>query len=298
MADIEQSIHEHKPDIIALTEVKPKICTVPLQESEITLDGYHPPVHNLGQDGRRICVYVSTQLGVEVFNIDNADGKEFEESVWVKVKVGSNKAILFGCVYRSPSSTSDNNRDLENLLRCVSDINFQDLIVVGDFNYPGIDWDTCVTSDREDSNSDRFTECINDCFWFQHVDQPTRYRGDQRPSILDLVFTNQENVVKDLSYNAPFGNSDHCVLVFDYVCKAEIANTRTKKYKFDKGGYEAIRDHLAGVNWEEEFENRNTQEAWDCLVYTWNRRWTSTFLHTQYVRTAKGRDNLIWTGKE
>lgn len=72
-------------------------------------------------------------------------------------------------------------------------------------------------------------------FLTQHVDKPPRYWGMQRPSVLDLVQTNQENVMKKVKYGTPLGKSDHCTLVFEYACRGELALTKTKKYKYDKG---------------------------------------------------------------
>ncbi|XP_052786222.1 uncharacterized protein LOC128221661 [Mya arenaria] len=262
MPDIERYVDEHEPDIITLTEVKPKNCKVPLQETELRIEGYHPPVHNLDAEGRGICIYVSSQFGLELLKIDDENSLNFNESVWVKVIVDNRKTIVLGCVYRSPSSGNDNNRGLEKLLRHISDMNFHDLIIVGDFNYPDIDWENCV-ADRENSDSDLFAECVKDCFLIQHVDEPTRYRGNQRPSILDLVMTNEENVISDLQYHAPFGNSDHCCLAFEYKCIAETKSTKTKKYKYDKGDYVGMRENLSSIDWTEELKDQTTQEAWD-----------------------------------
>ena len=39
-------------------------------------------------------------------------------------------------------------------------------------------------------------------------------------------------------------------------------NTKTKKYKLDKGDYEEMRDLLSCVEWEKEFEARDTLETW------------------------------------
>ena len=35
----------------------------------------------------------------------------------------------------------------------------------------------------------RFLEALRDCFMYQHVTQPTRVRGEDEPSLLDLVLT-------------------------------------------------------------------------------------------------------------
>ena len=40
-----------------------------------------------------------------------------------------------------------------------------------------------------------FLEAIRDCFLHQHIIEPTRGRGDARPTTLDLLFSNEEGVV-------------------------------------------------------------------------------------------------------
>ena len=107
------------------------------------------------------------------------------------------------------------------MLRTISDMKSQHLLIVGDFNYPAIDWQSCVSTDTDGSESDQFTECLRDCFLTQHVEKPTRFRGTQKPSILDLILTNEENVVSDIQYLAPVGNSDHCTLVLSYRCNIQ-----------------------------------------------------------------------------
>ncbi len=256
MIDLDQCIEDQKPDIIALTEVKPKNSKIELKDSDLVIEGYHLPVNNLDQKGRGICIYVSQLYGVEDLKLDIV--KDFKESVWVNVKIGNNKKVVLGCVYRSPSSDSENNRELETLLRAMSDESFEHMIIVGDFNYPNVDWDTCTATDREGSDSDQFMECLNDCFLVQHVDQPTRFRGSQRPSILDLILTNEENVIRDMQFLAPLGNSDHCTIVFHYICQQELSKSKTKKYKYDKGNYSAMRDHISSVDWENKLMDSNT----------------------------------------
>ena len=45
----------------------------------------------------------------------------------------------------------------------------------------------------------------------------TRLRQGQNPSLLDLIFTNEENMVNNLNIFNPIGRSDHCVLTFNLV---------------------------------------------------------------------------------
>ncbi|KAK3085705.1 hypothetical protein FSP39_007566 [Pinctada imbricata] len=120
---------------------------------------------------------------------------------------------------------------------------------------------------KEGSDSDYFIECIKDSYLIQHVEMATRFRGNQRPTLLDLILTNEENVVQDLNYLAPVGNSDHCSLLFSYVCKAEENMLCTKKFRYDKGNYDEMRKLFTEVDWigimsESESEG-SVQELWD-----------------------------------
>ena len=50
---------------------------------------------------------------------------------------------------------------------------------------------------------------------YQHIDRPTRGRGSDNPSLLDLVFTMEEGNVVLMEHHSPYGTeSDHSVLIF------------------------------------------------------------------------------------
>ena len=67
------------------------------------------------------------------------DEGNFEETVWLQI-TSNGLNLLFGCIYRSPSSDFNNNAKLNGLLNKACSRNYSHLIVVGDFNYRGIDW--------------------------------------------------------------------------------------------------------------------------------------------------------------
>ena len=83
------------------------------------------------------------------------------------------------------------------------------LLIVGDFNVPGIDWNTKFSAAPENHYSHNLLKTINDCFLVQHVTEPTRYREEEACNILDLVLTNEEGMIQKLSFCPGLGNSDH-----------------------------------------------------------------------------------------
>ena len=52
------------------------------------------------------------------------------------------KKTVIGVVYRSPNSTKTNN---EKLYKCIQELSNRNLVIIGDFNYPNIDWNNLHT---------------------------------------------------------------------------------------------------------------------------------------------------------
>ena len=63
------------------------------------------------------------------------------------------------------------------------------------------------TGASEESYSQAFLRVIEDLNLSQHATKPTRFRGEQK-SCLDLIFTNEENMVKEVEESPPIGKSD------------------------------------------------------------------------------------------
>ena len=62
-----------------------------------------------------------------------------------------------------------------------------------------------------------FLETIEDFFMSQHVMENTRVRGQHNPSRLDLILSESEESIVEITYRAPLGSSDHCVITWKYV---------------------------------------------------------------------------------
>ena len=63
----------------------------------------------------------------------------------------------------------------------------------------------------EESKEEKFLEAIRDSFLLQHVDKPTRCRGSDDPSLIDLIFTSEENQIRDLQYLSPLEKQSQCL---------------------------------------------------------------------------------------
>ena len=89
--------------------------------------------------------------------------------------------------------------------------NTDNIVIVGDFNYKTIDWSSHSCSDV---NGKEFLKIIDDCYFTQLIEECTRHRGTQTPSILDLILTDNTYMIRDVQISSPIGGSDHSCVFF------------------------------------------------------------------------------------
>ena len=131
---------------------------------------------------------------------------------------------------------------------------------MGDFNFPDIDWGNWSSSD---SNSQEFIEIIQDTYLQQHVTQPTRYRAGQTSNCLDLIFTNEEEMIQQVQISDPLRLSDHCTLVFDLITHYSFTKTMPnsqKKFIFDKVDFDSMKQELSQINCEKEMRGLSVNQ--------------------------------------
>ena len=117
------------------------------------------------------------------------------EQIWCGIKTKSEK-ILIGCFYRPPAQNDYDRKIIDSLCRSnklVKNSNYSGILICGDFYCPKIDWHSGLfssTSLNEDDFENNLLDCSDDCFYHQHVIEPTFQLVNQCPkSILDLVIT-------------------------------------------------------------------------------------------------------------
>ena len=138
--------------------------------------------------------------------------------VWIEMSLQRTDRLLLGCVYRSPNSSLEEDCYLAEELTEACKRSFSHFLITGDFNHPEINWDTCSPSQNMHHKASRFLECIKDCFLHQNVKEATHHRGSQQANTLDLVFTNEEDMVKSIGIKSPLGKSHHCGLAISFNC--------------------------------------------------------------------------------
>ena len=66
----------------------------------------------------------------------------FQGSVWAEIPLNSKYSMLVGVIYRSPGSSEANNVKLNQTIIEAVGLNHSHFLLMGDFNYPNIKWDS------------------------------------------------------------------------------------------------------------------------------------------------------------
>ena len=138
---------DSKPSIIALCEVKPKNFRYERNLAEYNLEGYDLLPYNIGKDdpGRGMLIYILSGVQYSTVNINN----NFCEYLSVEIALNSSDKLLLTLIYRSPSSSQQESIKLNNLFKEINEKQYSHIPILGDFNYPGIDWINSTAATNE-----------------------------------------------------------------------------------------------------------------------------------------------------
>ncbi|WAR15881.1 hypothetical protein MAR_030475 [Mya arenaria] len=251
-------------DVAVVTEVFPKnLKATNIDCCEYSMKGFTCFKSEIEESSRGVVIYVRNTIPAEYCSV--LKHNKFKESVWCVLRLSNGKELLIGGVYKSPSSSSENVRKLNTLLTQASALNYEHLVVLGDFNFPEIDWDSWTVNRNENHPSFSFIECLRDNFLNQHVNFYTRYRDGQDPSCLDLLLSDNLTQIERMKINGKLGLSDHISFTFKLLCPVLRTSERVNRPNFFKGKYEDIRNYLNNVSWVL-LDNMNIEESWTYFI--------------------------------
>ena len=198
--------------------------------------------------GGGVMLFVRDSIrSVEISN----DG--ISETLWVKLWDSSNRMLVVAVCYRSPNSNIEEDFELYEIIKknCKNST-----LIMGDFNYPNIDWVNC----KSDSNGSDFLDLINDLFLLQNVSTPTR-----KGNILDLILSTENDLVSDLLVASPIDKSDHCAIFWSVPWKIEYDDNIKVIYNYYKGDYRKMINYLIKDVTLNNFISNDVEVNWLCI---------------------------------
>ena len=216
--------------------------------------------------------------------------------IFVEMKSKNGKRVIIGNIYRSPNNNDESNKKLNDLIKSLDRTRSMDLIVLGDFNYPEINWKISTCDKPTENPAFMFLEATRDAYLIQHIKEPTHARINENGNILELVFTNKEGLVEDCTIGPPLGKSDHATINFSLKLKCNTPRMHQNRFQYDKGDYNSLRREIASIEWKSKFEGKNANEQWTTfqseIVELCNK-----FI-PKYKSTSKGRTLQMWMDSE
>jgi len=284
-------IDEHKPDIICG-------CESHLDSSYYNAENF-PTVYTVlrkdrveGAGGVFLCIKEDLEISEQPeLNVD-------AEIIWAKISFSKKSPIYICSFYRPPDLSTDPilqlQLSLNTLTRRFTDL--PNIIVMGDFNLPGINWlDGYGQLGPHPSYgvelNNLFLDVINDIGLNQFVNTPTRNNN-----VLDLVLSTSSNIA-DLTISP--GMSDHEAVVFCYDLENTIIDTKPehKVALYHRASLDDIRSDL--LEFQTDFlasdpYSKTVEENWTHLKSAINDS------VTKYVpfKTVRSSFRLPWINRE
>jgi len=171
----------------------------------------------------------------------------------VVTALGSFRFII---VYRPPEYNQQGREYMVLLTECLEFLcqTKDTVLLLGDFNLAHINWN--LMDSPEDSISSKFLEFCIHFGLTQFVSEPTHDKN-----ILDLVLSNDQLIISDMSVGTPFSSSDHCAVQFNLLLTPHesCSSDPVCFYDFQHANY----DYINAAMIEHPF-NRNIVEADSC----------------------------------
>ena len=205
------------------------------------------------------------------------------EIIAAEIKQDNGKRIGIVSIYKPPDDLNFGFADnLEHILKSLWAKGLFELIVLGDFNFPEIQWDTGFPRNLG-GLSYQVAEILHDHGLVQLNTTPSRTDTD---NILDLVLANHPHKVSEIECYRDIITTDHAILDFYYDFNYTPVKTKAKSvFNFRRADFDALNTTLRNSNWD----FLDTEDDIDTLV----TRWETTILQAanRIIPKTKVRDS-------
>ena len=254
MLELLQTIYNRStlPHVIAISEAKPKYSKTDFNPVTVQIPSYNMEPRNmkLTDKGRGMLLFLTDDLDYRPIDTSS----KTDEFLYVSIKLQL-ETLFLESVYRSPNSSTEINIMINNFIRQESQrSNFP---MIGDLNLPKRDWESNTSNTVVGSKENNFLDALADSYLTQHINRPTRIRGDDKPSLVDLVVSDTSTPAEEIEHLPPLGDSDHALLQMKV--SFVVVSYVKKRLNFRKANFDAMRSFLRGTTVPDELD---VNEKW------------------------------------
>lgn len=188
------------------------------------------------------------------------------EIVAINIHLNRNKSIVLCCVYLPPTPSNCVCQRVLEYLHTLSCTYQGPLVIVGDFNLPGVNWPLLSGSSPLENS---FCELAYDLNLTQVIDSPTHTQGN----ILDLVFTNDPSLIINTSVSSDltsFISTDHLTVSFSLSTSIKPHPKSPSKHvpDYSKADWEGLCLHLLELDFSPCYRSQNIEYVWSYIKRT------------------------------
>ena len=202
----------YHPHIICLTETW---LSSSMPDSEIAITGFKVYRLDRNRQGGGVLIYVSNNLQSQLLKVDTFN----LELIWIKI-VADSLSLKLGVFYRPPSSPVGSIDSLECSLEDINPIDFNNVVLVGDFN---INFSYGSSSPLKS----RLHQLMYKFNLMQVVNQATHISPNGKSSLIDLALIGNSDRCAKCEILPPVSSSDHYIVKL--ALKMQLPSTRPKK---------------------------------------------------------------------
>ena len=243
---------EHSPDLILLTETW---CNTSISDANLAIPGYQLETE-LRRDrtdttngiGGGLLVY--TKAGLKILPSDKFRTREFNQFCCFSIQTKGEPLTII-LVYRPPGASQENTYRLCEILRNLE----KRTIILGDFNFPEINWINMTSAARGRPVMEAAIE--------ENLEQLVAFPTHTKGNILDLILTNCPEKIVSISDGGRIGKSDHCVLNIEVEVNIIKNRNNATKHNWTKADVTGLQAFLSETNWNSILQHKSALDAWD-----------------------------------
>ena len=268
LVEMRDYLRERKPEVVCLTETKLK--------EEIKI-GFEKEGYNMWRRDRKrkggggVMILVNKDILVE--KVEYGGGMAETLSAEIKIRGEEIRKIIVAYI---PPKTNSWEADVYRQMQSETIQSIDDMLkgrnkvlLVGDFNNKEINWGEMEVRRNTSGWSEELLQLMMSNTMDQWVKETTRYRGEDEPSQLDLVFTRKPEVEPAIDFLCPVGKSDHVVIEIN-IHKEEI-HKRNEDYKkerrnYAKANFTGLKEFYKEIDWRKLLEGKKVQEKYEVFL--------------------------------
>ena len=266
--EVRDYLQDKKPELVCLTETK---LTSEIQ-IRFDAEGYNTwrrDRKNKGGGG----VMILTRKDILIESVEYGGGMSETLSVEIKIQGQESRKIIVA--YMPPKSNTwgadEYKRMQSELIKNIDDMlkRSNKVLLVGDFNSKEIDWGEMEVRGITSPWSEELIQTMMINTMDQWVKESTRYRGEDKPSLLDLVFTKKPETEPSIEYLCPMGKSDHVTI--EIVIQDDEVPTFNEEYKnerrnYAKANFTELKKFYREIDWSESLRGMEVQKKYDVFL--------------------------------